>query len=745
MASSFRGRIGTTYKDSEPDWSQESSPGDAPNVVVILLDDTGFGNLGCYGSTIETPNMDALAANGLRYNNFHVTPLCSPTRASILTGRNHHAVGVSTITGFGDSGYPNQRGQVTRHAANLAEMLGEQGFATFALGKWHLNQGAHYSAAGPHDEWPLQRGFHRFYGFLPGGTPQFYPELTYDNHAVTPPKKSGEGYHVTDDLVDHAIEWVNDLRYSRPETPFFMYFAPGAMHYPHQAPKEYVDKYRGCFDEGWEVLRERYFKRQIELGIVPEGTVLPPMNPGVQPWESLSENEKKFVCRLQEAWAGFLEHTDAQIGRLLEHLRTIDQLDNTVVILTGDNGTSQGGGPYGVMNAGSSGLRNAANDGRTQGEKQGRPQPEEDFDAIQEKLEDIGGYKSNSDIPWGWAQVGNTPLRWYKQDTHGGGVRVPMIVHYPPGIKDAGGIRNQFHYVNDIAPTILEITGVEPRSHYRGYDQMPISGTSLAYTLDDKDCPSRKPIQYFEMMGKRGLWQDGWKAVTRHEPGDDYEEDEWELYHLDEDFSESNNLAAEEPDRLRKMIDLWWVEAGRNDVLPLDDRAGQRGRAPDDPRTSYRFVPPMAHVPRVLSPPLTRGNWSLTADVEIMGEQTEGVIYAQGSFLNGFSLFVQHGALAFITTVMDEATVWRSDSPLPTGRITVEVVFEKGFDNTGAFKLIVEGKEVDTVGIADTTRMSSMRGVDVGRDQDAPVTDLYQAPFDFTGVIHSVDIQLEPG
>ena len=320
-----------------------------------------------------------------------------------------------------------------------------------------------------------------------------------------------------------------------------------------------------------------------------------------------------------------------------------------------------------------------------------------------------------------------------------------MIVHYPPGIADAGGVRNQFLYVNDIAPTILEITGVEPRSHYRGVDQMPITGTSMAYTLGDADCPSRKPIQHFEMVGKRGLWCDGWKAVTRHEPSDDYDDDVWELYHLEEDFSESNNLAEAEPERLRKMIQQWWVEARRNGVLPLDDRGGGRGRSSDNPRTSYRFVPPMAHVPRVLSPPLTRGNWSLTADVEIMGGETEGVIYAQGSFLNGFSLFLQDGKLAFVNTVMDKATVWRAESPLPSGRITVEVIFEKHDDNTGTFTLKVQGNEVGTVGIADTTRMSSMRGVDVARDQDAPVTDLYQAPFDFTGVIHSVEVQVVPG
>lgn len=741
MTSSFRGRIGTTYRDSEPHWPESASLADAPNVLVVLLDDTGFGNLGCYGSTIDTPHMDALAEDGLRYNNFHVTPLCSPTRASILTGRNHHAVGLSTIAGFGNSGFPNQQAQVSRHAATLAEMLGAEGYATFALGKWHLNPGEHYSAAGPHDGWPLQRGFHRFYGFLPGGTPQFHPELTYDNHPVPQPRSPKEGYHVTEDLVDHAIEFVNDHQYSRSETPFFMYFAPGAMHSPHQAPKAYIEKYRGQFDEGWDVLRERYYERQIEMGIIPRGTRLPPPNPGVVPFDSLTDNQKRFVCRLQEAWAGFLEHTDAEIGRLIEHLRTLGQLDNTVVILTADNGTSQSGGPYGVMNLGFAG-RLASRDGRTMGEKQGRPPPEEDFDAIQERLQDIGGPASNSDIPWGWAQVGNTPLRWYKQDTHGGGVRVPMVVRYPGGIKETGGIRGQFHYVNDIAPTILEIAGIEPKASYGGYDQMPITGTSMAYTLD-ADGPSRKPIQYFEMMGKRGLWIDGWKAVTRHEPGEDWDEDEWELYHLDEDFSESNNLAKAEPERLQNMIDLWWEEARRNDVLPLDDRAGQRSRRPDvTPRTRYRFVPPMGHVPRKLSPPLGQGQWTLTADVEIQAD-TEGVIFAQGTFLQGISLFVQEGALAFVFTTRNEWTVLRSENALSGGRHTVSLEFVRGEGDTGVFTLSDDGHDIGTVSIPDTSRMGNMSGADVARDQDAPVSDLYEAPFDFTGVVHAVEIRLD--
>lgn len=738
---SFGGKIGTTYRDSEPERLRPTQPDKATNVLVILLDDTGFGNLGCYGSTIETPNMDALANNGLRYNNFHVTPLCSPSRASLLTGRNHHAVGVSTITGGGDGGFPNQRGRISPNAATLAEMLSEEGFATFALGKWHLNPGNHNSAAGPHDEWPLQRGFDRFYGFLPGATDQFYPELTYDNHAVPPPGTPAEGYHLTDDLTDHAIEFVNDLRFQRKGTPFFMYFAPGAMHNPHQAPKAYIDKYRGCFDEGWDVMRERYFQRQIELGIIPDGTRLPLRNPGVNPWETLSQNEKNFVCRLQETWAGFLEHTDAQIGRLIDHLRSIGELDNTMVILTADNGTSQAGGPYGVMNAGPGPARSAANDGRTVGEKNGRAEPEEDFDAIQEKLEDIGGPHSYTDIPWGWAQLGNTPLRWYKQDTHAGGVRVPMIIHHPETIRDPGGIRNQFHYVTDITPTILEVLGIQPRSNYRGYDQMPITGTSLAYTFDDKHCPTRKQMQHFEMMGNRGLWVDGWMAVTRHEFDDDYSTEDWELYHLDEDFSESNNLAEAEPDRLKKMIEQWWVEAGRYGVLPMRSSVAQRA-APDQNALSYHFVPPMARVASKQSPALQLGNWSLSAEVEVLSSRTEGVIYAQGKSLDGFVLFVEDGALCSVFSVMGQATVCRSETALPTGRINVGVSLERNGDNTATVTHLAEGRTIGSIDIPDATRLSKMRGVELGRNRHSPISTLYPAPFEFTGIIHSVDISV---
>ena len=446
------------------------------------------------------------------------------------------------------------------------------------------------------------------------------------------------------------------------------------------------------------------------------------------------------MCRLQETWAGFLEHTDAQIGRLIEHLRVIDQLDNTLLILTADNGTSQNGGPYGVMNIGPSPLRNATNDGQTVGGKTSRALPEEDFDAIQEKLDDIGSPHSYTDIPWGWAQVGNTPLPWYKQDTHAGGVRVPMVIHYPPAIKDAGGVRGQFHFVSDLTPTILEVLNLQPRSCYRGYDQMPITGTSMAYTFDDRDCPTQKPVQYFEMMGNRALWLDGWMAVTRHDPDDDYNDDEWELYYLDEDFSQSNNLAKAEPDQLKKLIERWWVEAGRYGVLPLRSGLPPRPTTAEPDSLTYHFVPPMARIASKQSPALEQGNWSLTAEVEILPE-TEGVIYAQGKSLDGFSLFIQNGTLCFVYNALGQTISGRSTTTLPNGRITVGAAFKPADDGTGTITLTGDGETIGLIQIPDATRRSKMRGVEVGRNRHSPIAGV--SPFEFTGVIHFVDICVE--
>ncbi len=484
----FEGMICRTYAESKPWWpAPKWSKKSRPNVVIILLDDTGFAHLGCYGSTIETPNIDQLAEGGLRYTNFHTTALCSPTRACLLTGRNHHTVGMRAVSNF-DSGFPHMRGCITPHATTIAEILREEGYGTFAIGKWHLTPMMEASPAGPFKHWPLQRGFDRFYGFMQGETDQFYPELTCDNHSIDPPYGPEEGYHISEDLIDQSMAVIRDQKSIWPGRPFFLYLAFGATHAPHQAPREFIEKYRGRFDAGWDASREEWYHRQLEMGIIPSDTELAPRNPGVRRWDHLSENQKRFALRLQEAFAGFLDHTDQQIGRLISFLEELGELDNTLIILLSDNGASQEGGSTGVMDEFKffNGVL-------------------EDVNAIQERLDEIGGPHSHSNIPWGWAQVGNTPLKWYKQNTFGGGVRDPLIIHWPNHIKDRGGIRNQFHYVTDIVPTILQLLEIEPPSIFHGINQIPISGTSLAYTFDAPNEPTRKGVQYFEIFGHRGI------------------------------------------------------------------------------------------------------------------------------------------------------------------------------------------------------------------------------------------------
>ncbi|MDE2463050.1 MAG: arylsulfatase, partial [Alphaproteobacteria bacterium] len=497
--SDFRGRIGRTIADSTPAWPEPKFKQGSPNVVLIVLDDTGFAHLGCFGSTIETPHMDGLAQRGLRYNNFHTTALCSASRACLLTGRNHHAVGVRAVSNM-DTGFPNTRGAVTPRAATIAEILRDAGgYGTFAAGKWHLAPMLEATAAGPFDNWPLRKGFDRFYGFLQGETDQFNPELTVDNHFIAQPRSPEEGYHVSEDLVDQSIRYVRDMHSLVPEKPFFLYLAFGAMHSPHQAPKTYRDKYKGVFDAGWDVIRQQWFARQKDMGIIPTETKLAPHNPGVQPFAELSANEKRFACALQEAFAAMLEHTDAQIGRLTAFLEEMGLMENTLVIVASDNGASQEGGALGTMD-----------------EMKTFNMIAEDVDEAVKRLDDIGGPDSHSNIPWGWAQAGNTPLKWYKQNTHGGGVRDPLIVHWPQGFDGRGEIRTQFCHAIDIAPTILDAVGITPPSSIGGVEQMAMHGVSLVPTFKNPTAAPGRDVQYFEMLSHRGIWKDGWKAVTHH-------------------------------------------------------------------------------------------------------------------------------------------------------------------------------------------------------------------------------------
>ena len=727
----FDGVIGRTIAESAPSWPVRPRPRDgAPNVVVILIDDLGFSHFGCYGSTIETPRIDELARNGLRYTNFHVTPLCSPTRASLLTGRNHHEVGMRSISNF-NTGFPNMRGRISPHAATMAEVLRDEGYATFAVGKWHLCPMEEASAAGPFDQWPCQRGFDRFYGFLDGETDQFSPDLVADNHRVDPPGRPDDGYHLSEDLVDRAIAMVHDTTSIRPDRPFFLYLAFGATHAPHQAPKPFVDKYRGRFDEGWDVARDTWFARQLADGVVPVGTLLAPRNPGVEAWDSMPENHRRLAARLQEAYAGFLEHTDAQIGRLVDALGRIGQLDDTLVVVLSDNGASQEGGPFGVLH-----------------EMKFFNFILETPDEAVARIDDIGGPRSHTNYPWGWAQAGNTPFKWYKQNTHEGGVHVPLVVHWPSGVdaSQCGTTRDQFHHVNDLAPTIYDVLGVTAPTTYRGIEQLEITGTSMRYTLDNGAAPSRKDVQYFEMMGHRALYLDGWKAVTRHTPGVSFDDDTWELYHVAKDRSECVDLADAEPQRLEAMVARWWEEAGAHGVLPLDDRTIElfAARFADDsvhrPQRRYTYRPPISPLPAQAGPAIGGRSWDLDATIE-RHHGDDGVLFAVGTENSGLSLFVLDGRLVFDYNFFGEHHTATSSGTVPVGASVVGVRFRR--DGAGGeATLVIDGAPCGTVELPTVMRVISSVGASVGSDHGSAVSDAYAAPFPFAGRLERVDIQL---
>ncbi|QGG94326.1 sulfatase-like hydrolase/transferase [Actinomarinicola tropica] len=731
--SRFEGRIGRTLADSEPWFDEPPHPRDgAPDVVVVLLDDTGFAQLGCYGGDVATPSIDSLAADGLQFTDFHVTPLCSPSRAALLTGRAPHAVGMRTVANR-VGGFPNQLGHISNHAATMAEVLRDAGYATFCAGKWHLAPIEQCSAAGPFDQWPLGRGFDRFYGFLDGETDQFHPELVADNHPIEPPAGPDDGYHLSEDLVDQLLRMISDSVGVRPDRPFFAYLPFGATHAPHQAPPAHLEKYRGAFDDGWDAARERIFARQLERGLLTEGTVLSPRNPGVERWDDLTDAERALAARLQEAFAAFLDHTDEQLGRLVEGLRRLGRLDNTVLVVLADNGASQEGGAVGVLH-----------------EMKWFNGLVEDPVAAQAHLDEIGGPRSHTNYPWGWAQAGNTPFRWYKQNTHEG-VHVPMIVHWPAGIDadQRGTLRHQFTFVADIAPTIYEIVGVEPPTTFRGLDQLPVTGHSFASMLTDPDTPAPNTVQIFENAGSRAIVADGWKAVTKHEPGADYETEPWELYDLRRDRSECHDLADAEPGRLRQLVDLWWTEAERHGVLPLDDRttglfaARFRDRSPHPTDRRYVYRPPMSPLPSQAAAPIGGRSFDLTAAVDL-APSDEGVLYATGSAGAGISFFVQDGRLVLDYNAFGAHTVLESPDRLASGRHELTVRVRRLDGRAGTATLAVDGADVAHADLPLLMRVISSVGPSVGFDHGSAVSDRYAAPFPFSGDLHEIVIQASP-
>ena len=729
--SSFKGTIGKTLNDSEPWFELPQHPGeDAPNVVVVLLDDTGFAQLGCYGSSIDTENIDNLAADGMQFTNFHVTPLCSPTRASLLTGRSQHAVGMRSVSNF-RTGFPHMLGHITNEAATMAEIFQAEGYATFCAGKWHLAPMENCSSAGPFDQWPLGRGFDRFYGFLEGETDQFHPDLVRDNHSVQPPGKPEDGYHLSEDIVDNLLRMIADSKGVRPDRPFFAYLPFGATHAPHQAPPDYLKKYRGLFDEGWDVIRESWHRRQLELGVIPSGTQLAPRNPGVENWDNLPQNQKLLAARLQEAFAAFLDHTDDQIGRLVSGLRDADELDNTIFILLSDNGASQEGGPFGVMHEMKffNGIL-------------------ETPDQAIQNIDDIGGPHSHTNYPWGWAQAGNTPFKWYKQNTHEGGVHVPLIIHWPKGIekKNRGSLLNQFVNVSDIAPTLFEILNIQAPETYKGVPQIPISGHSFAHLLADPKGVSNNMIQYFENSGSRALIAGEWKAVCRHQTGADYETEQWELYKLTDDWSECNDLAESEPKKLTELQNLWWEEAEKHGVLPLDDRGFELFRArfrdlsPHPTSRKYVYRPPMSPIPGQASAAIGGRSFDLTATITRQ-KNDQGVLFSTGTENSGISIFIQNERFVVDYNAFDDHSVVRSDIEIPIGYSTLRAQFRR-LKRGGEITIYVNEEPSGSIEIPLFMRMISSVGSSIGYDHGSAVSPQYESPFPFSGELHQIEIQL---
>ena len=724
---------GVTAAESTPSWEPRSTPpSGAPNVVVIVLDDTGFSHLGCFGSDIDTPNIDRLAAGGLRYTNFHTTALCSPTRACLLSGRNHHSVGMRWLSNL-DTGFSNCRGVISKSAATLPEVLRANGYGTFAVGKWHLANLEDCSPAGPFDHWPLQRGFNRFHGFLGGATDQFSPELVVDNHAIDPP--SEDGYHLSEDMVSQAISMISAQQSSSPGERFFSYVAFGATHSPHQAPSSYIDKYKGKYDEGWDVIRQKWYEKQLDLGIIPSDAELSPRNRGVEPWEELSKEQKALYAKMQEVFAAFLDHTDDQIGRLIQFLETQDLLDDTMIVFLSDNGASQEGGKHGTTNE--LAYFNLM--------------PLEVNDMLRH-LDEIGGPNHYNNYPWGWSQVGNTPLRFYKQNTYEGGIRDPLIIHWPNGIDDAGGIRDQYHHVIDLMPTILDIVGVEVPETFQGVDQQPVEGTSMSYTFPTNavNLTTNRPKQYYEMMGHRAIWSDGWKAVTMHRKGVSFEDEKWALYDTSKDFSECHDLSADEPEKLKEMIDLWWGEAESFNVLPLDDRGNElffmrrEDRLP--PSKPQRFLQDTPHLERFKIPDVRNRSFEIAAKVTLDGD-SEGVLVASGGRTGGIVLYVTDFHLVFEYNFMGSSTILSSKKKLDAGECELGVSYLKTAENHGIASLYIENSdnrvhlgevEIDTLPYRQT-----MYGMDVGKDLGPTVSDKYVGPFTFTGDLEWIEFRLE--
>jgi len=721
--------------------SLQTSPRGAPNVVVVLLDDVGFAAASTFGGAIDTPSLQQLANEGLRYNRFHTTAICSPTRAALLTGRNPHAVGVGAVLNT-PSAYPGYNGLLPKSAVTIAEILRQNGYGTAAFGKWHLAPEWESSPAGPYDHWPIRQGFDHFYGFLPAEVDQFAPTLVQDQTFVTRPRRAG--YHLTEDLADRTIAWMQRHRSATPDRPFFVYFAPGAAHAPLQAPKAWIERYKGRFAQGWDRLREESFARQKSLGVIPTEAVLTSRPEALPAWDSLTRDQRKLAERYMETYAGFLAHTDAQVGRLRIAVEQMGEFDNTLFIyIVGDNGSSGEAGPMGSI--------------RYMSSIQGVPETTADMLA---RFNDIGGPKVHAHYNAGWAWALNAPFPWMKQiGSHLGGIRNPLVISWPNRIKDRGGLRDQFAFVADLAPTILAAAGVEVPTTVNGVTQQPIDGLSLLSTFDDAKAPSPRRTQYFNVYGNRAIYHDGWmaSAFRGRVPWDvrtpisrSVLEDRWELYDLSNDFSQSRDLATEQPAKLAELQALFWHEAGRNQVLPLINNAQTaglpvllRGRKRVTLYAGSRGIPEMQ------SPSVVIRSYTLTARIGLPKKTRGGVVVAYGGVAGGWALHVdtQRRPVYSYNFVDAQTLPMVGDQPLPVGesKITLDLDYDKPMSGGPATAIMkVNGRETGRMRIERTVPFlfSIHETLDVGIDLGGPVTDGYASETEFDGQVRDVVIDV---
>ena len=757
----FQGVAGRTLAGSKPDYPKPvKAPNDAPNVLLVLVDDAGFGNPSTFGGPCQTPTLTRLAGQGLRYNRFHVTALCSPTRAALMSGRNHHAIGFGSIAEFA-GGWPGYDSNWPKSAAGVAQILQGNGYTTAAFGKWHLTPDNQQGAAGPFDRWPNGLGFDYFWGFLGGASGQYDTVVTENNTILGVPK--GKDYYFPTDMANRTINWIQDQKAQSPDRPFFIYYAPGASHAPHHVPKEWADRYKGKFDQGWDKLREETFARQKALGVVPADAKLTPRDPAFPAWDSVPDDLKKLYTRQMEVFAGFQENCDYEIGRVVKSIDDLGLSDNTLIIyIWGDNGSSMEGTETGTFNEMTTlnGLDVPA--------------------ASQLKLIDgyggIAGWGGPSSqphfaCPWAWA--GNTPFQWGKQvASHFGGTRDPMVVSWPKRIKDKGGLRTQFTHCTDVVPTILDVAGIPAPKEVNGIEQMPMHGVSFANTFDDANAKSRHTQQYFEIFGNRAMYKDGWiacarldrspwkidpVALARFGPGGgwDPDQDKWELYNIDEDFSEANDLAAKNPEKLAELKRLFWEEAEKYHVTPLmGGLASFYGfSAPAALRKTFTYYPGTENISAGMTPQVYNRSFTIAADLEIPATGAEGVIVANGDFLGGFSLYVQgdklHYTYSFLGLKVDTLT---STQPLPAGKVAVRYEFAADtpgkMGTGGRGRLWINGEPVGENRIEHSVplRFSSYSGMDIAKDNGDPVSQSYAAksPFPFTGRIGKVVFDVVP-